>query len=383
MALDELMSDAESLSGGASNPLQQYTAQVQKDHELNKSINQQNQEILRAQREADQTDELQNLMNAPMDMQKYYSQGYTPTDAFAQSQKDTATAAQQIQANYKVASLDDLIAGKQQDVQADQQHQARLQQLQGLANTGLSGMKGVPPRTDLRYNLVVDPATGQASMQPRYDLKEVDIRSQEIADATGIPADVVKDQLKHEQNAAILGQSKLEDLFYKRDRRQRLGQEHVAKMLEHDQNYEYQLEAHDKAKYNDTLGMIKKSMSLPSQIAEQLKQVPGSPDYADAAIEMGQRIREGIQNIANNKALKANKKAASKYLLDHVLSGPAADDFAQNGYTGKDVQAYIKHIQSTPDYQEMTSFSPNQYVDDLSKLMDMSDVGGLDTMLGR
>lgn len=382
MDLSELLSGADDLAAGSS-PLARYTSQLKADHELDKSIRQQNQEITRAQYEADKTDELQNMMNAPLNMTSYYNKGYNPADAFAQAQKDRQTGTQQIEADYKTSELDSFISGKQQDVQSDLQHQAKLRQVQGLVGNGLSGLKGVQPRTDLRYNLVLDPSTGQASMQPRYDLKEEDVRAQEISDATGIPSDVVKDQLKHEQTTAIMGQSKLEDLIYKRGRRQRLGEEHAAKMLEHEQNYDYQVEAHERAKYNDTLGMIRKSISLPRQLADQMKQVPGAPDYADAAIEMGQRMREAIQNIANNKALAGNQKMAARYMLTQVLTGPARDDFARNGYSGKDVQAYIKHVQATPEYQTMIKFTPNQYADDYGKLMDMSETPGLEGLLGQ
>jgi hypothetical protein len=360
--------------------LDKWIQQLRTSYEYARRQQAEDDELERAQFEADKRSALEEIWSAAPTLvndDERFLLGNDPTRV-AQLIKGRITQAQR----QTVADMDqDFLQYQQQKLQdrhaQEAEFQAKLERLQNLSSTGLKSLLDVAPAKEtLRYEMVLDPATGQIQKRPRTDKSPDDIRAEEIADYIGAPADVVKEQLADETMKELSRQSAVENYLYSRDQRQYRAQARAEQRALAQAKLQESLQRASTLRYQASLNRIKTFATMPEAAVQDTLTDPNAPPEAKVDAVIARNIRNATQLAKADMADKAFERTVTSIALKNTLDDPVVktlvlsdDDPAHKQQViNEKISGFIKLLKANPEIAASFRRSPTFADDEIDQI---------------
>jgi hypothetical protein len=259
----------------------------------------------------------------------------------------------------------------------DEEFQAKMARLKNLSSTGLKSLLDVAPGIEtLRYEMVLDPDTGQVQKRPRTDKSPDDIRAEEIAAYIGAPADVVKTQLADETMKELSKQSAVENYLYSRDQRQYRAQARAEQHALAQAKLQESLERASTLRYQASLNRIKTFATMPEAAVQDTLTDPNAPPEAKVDAVIARNIRNATQLAKADMADKTFERTVTSIALKNTLDDPTVktlvlsdDDPAHKQQVINDkIAGFIKLLKANPEIAASFRRSPTFADDEIDQI---------------
>jgi hypothetical protein len=267
---------------------------------------------------------------------------------------------------------------KLQERQAqDEEFQAKMARLKNLSSTGLKSLLEVAPGIEtLRYEMVLDPDTGQVQKRPRTDKSPDDIRAEEIAAYIDAPADVVKAQLADETLKELSKKSAIETYLYSRDQREYRAQARAEQHALAQAKLQESLERASTLRYQASLNRIKTFATMPEAAVQDTLTDPNAPPEAKVDAVIARNIRNATQLAKADMADKAFERTVTSIALKNTLDDPTVkalllsdeDPAHKQKVINDKIAGFIKLLKANPEIAASFRRSPTFADDEIDQI---------------